>query len=50
VPKEWKAGDRVAIRFDQIIREVRAIHDEIAIQYGGLLYVLPVPAPPTNHS
>ena len=43
VRKEWRSGDKVAIRFDQVIREVPAINGEIAIQYGPLLYVLPVP-------
>jgi hypothetical protein len=40
--KEWRNGDKVAIHFDQIIREVAAINGEIALQYGPLLYVLPV--------
>ncbi len=40
--KEWTSGDRVAIRFEQNIREAPAINGEIAIQYGPLLYVLPV--------
>ena len=43
VLKQWKAGDRVAIRFDQMIREVPAINGEVALQYGPLLYVLPTP-------
>jgi len=42
VRKPWKAGDRVAIRFDQAIRAVPAINGERALQYGPLLYVLPV--------
>ena len=42
VRKEWKSGDKVAIRFDQGIRAVSAINSEVAIQYGPLLYVLPV--------
>jgi hypothetical protein len=43
VRKEWRNGDKVAIRFEQIIREVPAVNGEIALQYGPLLYVLPVP-------
>ena len=43
VHKRWKTGDRVAIRFDQAIREVPALGGEVAFQYGPLLYVLPVP-------
>ena len=42
VRKEWRNGDKVAIRFHQIIREVPAVNGEIALQYGPLLYVLPV--------
>ncbi|MEI8042056.1 MAG: beta-L-arabinofuranosidase domain-containing protein [Verrucomicrobiota bacterium] len=42
VRKNWKAADRVSIRFDQTIREVPAINGEVALQYGPLLYVLPV--------
>ncbi len=43
VRKQWTSGDKVAIRFDQGIREVPAVNGEIALQYGPLLYVLPVP-------
>ena len=43
VRKQWKAGDKVVIRFDQTIREVPAINGEVALQYGPLLYVLPIP-------
>ncbi|MCX6343439.1 MAG: glycoside hydrolase family 127 protein [Armatimonadetes bacterium] len=46
VRKKWKAGDTVSIRFDQAIREAPAINGEIALQYGPLLYVLPVPGTP----
>ncbi len=42
VRKQWMAGDKLTIRFDQAIREVQAINGEIALQYGPLLYVLPV--------
>ncbi len=42
VRKQWSSGDKVAIRFDQVIREVPAVNGEIALQYGPLLYVLPV--------
>ena len=41
--KQWKAGDKVTIRFDQAVREVPAVNGEIALQYGPLLYVLPIP-------
>ena len=40
--KQWNAGDTIVIHFDQAIREVAAINGEFAIQYGPLLYVLPV--------
>ena len=42
VRKQWNSGDKVTIRFEQAIREVPAINGEIALQYGPLLYVLPV--------
>jgi hypothetical protein len=42
VRKLWSSGDKVAIHFDQAIRGVPAINGEFAIQYGPLLYVLPV--------
>ncbi len=43
VRKQWQAGDKLTIRFEQAIREVPAINGELALQYGPLLYVLPVP-------
>lgn len=44
VRKEWRAGDKVAVRFDQTIHEVPGVNNgEVALQYGPLLYVLPVP-------
>ena len=42
VRKMWKEGDSIAIHFDQLVREVPALGDEFALQYGPLLYVLPV--------
>jgi hypothetical protein len=42
VRKEWKDGDFIAIQFDQTIREIPALGNEFALQYGPLLYVLPV--------
>jgi hypothetical protein len=42
VRKEWKDGDRISIRFDQAIRAVPALDNEFALQYGPLLYVLPI--------
>lgn len=42
VRKMWKEGDSIAIHFDQTVREVRALGDEVALHYGPLLYVLPV--------
>jgi hypothetical protein len=43
VHKHWKTDDKVGIRFGQTIREVPAINGEVALQYGPLLYVLPIP-------
>lgn len=42
VRKRWKSGDTVAIHFDQSLRQVPAINGEVALQYGPLLYVLPI--------
>jgi len=42
VRKTWEAGDVVTIRFDQSVNEVHAVNDEVALQYGPLLYVLPI--------
>jgi hypothetical protein len=42
VRKEWQDGDTVVLHFDQAIREVPAFGNEFALQYGPLLYVLPV--------
>jgi DUF1680 family protein len=42
VRKEWNSGDSISIRFGQTIREVPAFDNEFALQYGPLLYVLPV--------
>jgi len=42
VRKEWKAGDTVRVEFDQQLRLIPAINGEHAIQYGPLLYVLPI--------
>ena len=42
VRKRWSSGDKVAIHFDQRIHAVPAINGEVALQYGPLLYVLPV--------
>jgi hypothetical protein len=42
VRKEFKAGDSISIRFGQAVRVVPALDNEFALQYGPLLYVLPV--------
>ena len=42
VRKEWKAGDTIAIHFKQTVQKVPALGGEFALQYGPLLYVLPV--------
>lgn len=42
VRRQWKAGDRVTIRFKQAVRARPALGNEFALQYGPLLYVLPV--------
>lgn len=42
VRKEWKDGDTITLHFEQTVREVPALDNEFALQYGPLLYVLPV--------
>ena len=42
VRKSGRRATPSAIHFDQTIREVPAINGEVALQYGPLLYVLPV--------
>ena len=42
VRRQWSSGDKVGIHFDQVVRELPAVNGEIALQYGPLLYVLPV--------
>ena len=42
VRKQWKAGDSISIRFTQTVRALPALDNEFALQYGPLIYVLPV--------
>lgn len=42
VRKQWQAGDKVAIHFPRNIRRLPAVNGELALQYGPLLYVLPI--------
>jgi len=42
VRKQWKTRDSVAISFSQTVRTLPALDHEFALQYGPLLYVLPV--------
>lgn len=44
VSKWWKAGDRITLDFAAEVRQVAAVNGEIALQYGPLLYALPIPA------
>ncbi len=43
VHKKWNTDDKLTIHFDQAIRAIKAINGEVALQYGPMLYVLPVP-------
>jgi hypothetical protein len=42
VRKMWKSGDAIGLHFGQAVRAIPALDDEFAVQYGPLLYVLPV--------
>ena len=42
VRKQWNTGDSISIRFRQTVRVLPAMENEFALQYGPLLYVLPV--------
>ena len=44
VSKTWHSGDAVNIVFTPQIFEVPAVNGELALQYGPLLYALPIPS------
>ena len=44
VRKKWQSGDKVHIAFVPIIEEVPAVNGEIALQYGPLMFALPLDA------
>lgn len=43
VTKRWIHGDRLSVRFNPSVHEVRAENGEIALQYGSLLFARPLP-------
>ncbi len=45
--KEWQPGDIVRIRFAPAIREIPAVNGQVALQYGALLFALPIPGKKT---
>src|SRR6185437_7344709 len=42
VQKRWKAGDTIHIEFAPEIKIVRTINNEVAIQYGPLIFAQPL--------
>ncbi len=44
VEKKWKQGDVVKIIFSPLVKEIRAVNNEVALQYGALLFALPLPS------
>lgn len=42
VTRHWKAEDQITLEFPAEVREVKAVNGEIALQYGALLYALPI--------
>ncbi len=44
VTKRWKAGDKVSISFTPSVKELTACNGEVALQYGALVFVQPIPA------
>jgi len=44
VNKKWRAGDTVSLNFLPSIQEVAAVNGEVALQYGALIFALPIEA------
>lgn len=44
VTKRWKAGDKVSLSFAASVKELAACNGEVALQYGALVFALPIPA------
>lgn len=42
VSKQWKPGDRISLEFTAEVKAVEAVNGEFALQYGALLFALPI--------
>lgn len=42
VSKNWKSGDRISLSFFAKVQPVTAVNGEVALQYGALLFALPI--------
>jgi uncharacterized protein len=42
VTKQWKRDEQITLTFPAAVRQMEAVNGEIALQYGALLYALPV--------
>lgn len=43
VSKQWSMGDRISLSFAAEVQQVAAVNGDVTLQYGALLYALPVP-------
>jgi hypothetical protein len=44
ISKKWKTGDRIAVNFETVIKPVKSVSGDVALQRGPLLYALPIPS------
>lgn len=42
VTKQWKGEERITLTFVAEVRQMEAVNGEIALQYGALLYAMPI--------
>jgi len=42
VRKNWKPGDTLQITFTPTVRTIKAVNGEVALQYGALLFAMPI--------
>ena len=44
INKKWKTGDRITVNFETVIKPVKSVSGDVALQRGPLLYALPIPS------
>ena len=42
ISKKWKTGDRITVNFETVIKPVKSVSGDVALQRGPLLYALPI--------